>query len=108
MLLQVGDLTGPFGLSFVMVWLGAGLALAYTRVGPGVRLAGYSGGGSRFGDEASPVTVTSAGSRVKLRERNQKLAAIITLARRIGASVWSPAGSVRKRQCFTHGMHPTV
>ncbi len=30
-LLQVGDVTGPFGLSFVMVWLGAGLALAYDR-----------------------------------------------------------------------------
>jgi len=30
-LLQVGDLTGPYGLSFVIVWVNAGIALALAR-----------------------------------------------------------------------------
>lgn len=30
-LMQVGDLTGPYGLSFVMVWVSAGIALAFAR-----------------------------------------------------------------------------
>jgi len=35
-LLQIGDLTGPFGLSFVMVWVSAALAerIAHRRIGP--------------------------------------------------------------------------
>jgi apolipoprotein N-acyltransferase len=30
-LLQIGDLTGPYGLSFVIVWVSAGVALAFLR-----------------------------------------------------------------------------
>jgi apolipoprotein N-acyltransferase len=38
-LLQIGDLTGPLGLSFVMVWVGAALATAITR---GTRRSGLA------------------------------------------------------------------
>lgn len=30
-LMQIGDITGPYGLSFVIVWLGAGIVLALRR-----------------------------------------------------------------------------
>ncbi len=68
-LLQVGDLTGPFGLSFVMVWVSAALTelIARRRVGPLVAAATAVVAIVVYGAWRLPVVERAAASAPKAR-----------------------------------------
>ena len=63
-LLQIGDLTGPYGLSFVMVWVSAALAelIAHRRIAPLVAAATAAMGIVVYGAWRLPVVERAAAS----------------------------------------------
>lgn len=75
-MLQIGDLTGPYGMSFVLVWCGAGLAQVIHRrrwlplaAAVAAALAVYSYGAWRW-DQITAVTAASPRLRVGLVQGN--------------------------------------